>query len=328
MVAEVSVAAVIPLYNGAPFIRESLESVLRQTEPPDEIFVVDDGSTDEGPAIVEEMAATFPITFLRKQNGGQSSARNLGVSKAKSRYIAFLDQDDIWYDDHLAALKVPFREGKIKDLALVYSNLDQIDRSGRLVSRGCLDQVTTPQPKKSLIDCLRHDMFILPSASLIEKAAFVKVGNFDERLSGYEDDDLFLRMFSHGYRSVYIKKSLSKWRIYIGSTSYGKRMSTSRMIYMRKLVEIFPNEPRMDMYWVRDLIAPRFFYLVCSEFINAAKLGDTPRMDQAWADIKEILPLLKPRLRRRVKWVAPFINQLYRGRFMDISRLLLQRAIR
>ena len=78
--AEVLITAVVPLYNGARFIEESLRSVFAQTLPPAEVIVVDDGSTDDGPAIVEGLAREFPIRLLRKENGGQSSARNFGIA--------------------------------------------------------------------------------------------------------------------------------------------------------------------------------------------------------------------------------------------------------
>lgn len=194
----ITVAAVIPLYNGAPFIREALTSVLTQTDPADEIIVVDDGSTDDGDgaAIVREMAKVHPIRLLSKSNGGQGSARNLGIAESHSSHIALLDQDDIWYEDHLAVLKAPFEKRRIRDLGLVYANLDQIDRRGQMMMRYCLNGIPSPHPKRSLLQCLQHDMFILPGASLFSKRAFEAAGRFDERLAGYEDDDLFVRMFS------------------------------------------------------------------------------------------------------------------------------------
>jgi glycosyltransferase involved in cell wall biosynthesis len=148
--ATVTVAAIIPLYNGEAFIRESLESVLAQTEPADEIIVVDDGSTDGGAEIVKEMAARHPIRLISKSNGGIGSARNRGIAEAKSTHIALLDQDDIWYEDHLAVLKRPFLEGERRNLALVYANLDRIDRQGRngipQFSRSCSKQTSEGLP--------------------------------------------------------------------------------------------------------------------------------------------------------------------------------------
>ena len=91
------ITVVIPLYNGRDFIREALDSVLAQTLSPDEIIVVDDGSTDDGPDIVADMALSHSITLLRKANGGQSSARNVGIAHANGDLIALLDQDDAWH---------------------------------------------------------------------------------------------------------------------------------------------------------------------------------------------------------------------------------------
>ena len=97
-----AITAIIPLYNGAEFIEGSLNSVLTQTLPPVKIVVVDDGSADAGPAIVERMARQHNnISLLSKPNGGQSSARNLGAAHAQTPLIALLDQDDIWYPHHL-----------------------------------------------------------------------------------------------------------------------------------------------------------------------------------------------------------------------------------
>ncbi len=95
-----SIAVVIPLYNGSRHIEEALSSVFKQTVPASEIIVVDDGSTDNdaGAAVVERLAKTHSVTLLRKANSGQSSARNLGVRHSNSELIAFLDQDDVWYD--------------------------------------------------------------------------------------------------------------------------------------------------------------------------------------------------------------------------------------
>ena len=101
-----AIVVIIPLYNGARYIEQTLSSVLTQSLPADEIVVVDDGSTDggAGAAIVEEMGEKHPVRLLHKPNGGQSSARNLGVRNSTSDLIAFLDQDDLWYSDHLQLL--------------------------------------------------------------------------------------------------------------------------------------------------------------------------------------------------------------------------------
>ncbi len=322
-----TIAAVIPLYNGAEFIDEALRSVFRQTEPADEIIVVDDGSTDDGPSIVESLAARHPITLLRQPNAGQSSARNMAVKHAHCSHIAFLDQDDVWYEEHLATLKKPFVEAQVRDLALVYGNLDVVDRHGRMVTYSCLDEVNSKHPKTSLRQCLEKDLFILPSASLVVKDAILKVGLFDERLSGYEDDDLFVRIFWAGYRSVYLNIPVTRWRIYGNSSSFSARMAKSRMIYFKKQMETFPDDPALNM-WSQNIISPRFMRLAFAEFVQASRDQDIPTLERAWSDVKEIARTMNRRTRQRTKFLCPVIERLSRGPLTGVARALARYAIR
>ncbi len=89
-----SVSVVIPCYNGAPFLRETLDSVLAQTHAPLEVIVVDDGSTDASAAIAESYGP--PVRVIRQQNQGESVAQNRGIDESQGRWIAFLDSDDVW----------------------------------------------------------------------------------------------------------------------------------------------------------------------------------------------------------------------------------------
>lgn len=324
----ITIAAVIPLYNGAPFVRAALDSVLGQTRPADEVIVVNDGSTDEGPAIVEEIARHHPVRLMHKPNGGQSSARNLAIRETSCSHVALLDQDDIWYEDHLALLQQPFIEGGIRRLGVVYGNLDQIDRNGRLITERCLNFVPTPHPKRSLLECLNHDMFILPGASLVERQAMLDVGLFDERLSGYEDDDLFVRLYSRGVKSHYLDTAVTMWRIYLGSTSFSSRMAQSRMIYFTKLIEAYPDEPRLGLFWRRDVIAPRFAKTLRNEFLEASRSQDWARVACSWEDMKLVTPYMKSRVQTRMKLLGPLVEATFAGRIPSLSRRLLRYALR
>jgi glycosyltransferase involved in cell wall biosynthesis len=303
-----AITTVIPLYNGAEFIKEALDSVLAQTLPPAKIIVVDDGSIDAGPDIVARVAKNHDISLIRKENGGQSSARNLGVAYARTPLIALLDQDDIWYPHHLEELIKPFRQTRYPELGWVYSNLDEIDREGHMIVRACLNTASTIEhPKRTLIGCLATDMFILPTSSLINRRAFDLVGGFDERLSGYEDDDLFLRMFRQGFDNVYLKDALAKWRIFSGSTSYTPRMSRSRMIYLHKLLRTFPSDDWRGTSYARDLLTPRFFPSLLKEYRDAVRQGDLHAVRTAVDDLKVLVPFLPRRSRAVMRALLPIM---------------------
>jgi glycosyltransferase involved in cell wall biosynthesis len=96
----VRVSVIIPLFNKAPYVQRALDSVTAQTFTDFELIVVDDGSTDEGPRIVE--AYNDPrIRLVKQENAGPGAARNRGIADARGEFIAFLDADDEWFPDYL-----------------------------------------------------------------------------------------------------------------------------------------------------------------------------------------------------------------------------------
>jgi glycosyltransferase involved in cell wall biosynthesis len=302
------IATIIPLYNGARFIGRALDSVLDQSLPASEIIVVDDGSTDNGPDIVQRFVKNYPIRLIRKPNGGQSSARNVGVASSNATHIALLDQDDAWYPNHLEELVRPFRESRLRELGWVYSDLDEIDTEGNMVVRSMLRMMPSSHPKRDVFTCLTMDMFVLPSASLISRKAFEAIGGFDENLTGYEDDDLFLRLFRAGYDNVYLDIPLTQWRIHTGSSSYSPRMSESRAIYVRKLLASFPDEPQRRRYFARDCLAPRFFPKLASDYLVALRAREKDGVKATFHNLKFASRLHSTRVRIVMSVVLPFLR--------------------
>jgi glycosyltransferase involved in cell wall biosynthesis len=89
-----TVSVIVPVYNGAKFIAETLETILAQTISPAEVIVVNDGSTDNTPSIVEKFGDS--VTLIHTPNGGQATARNIGASSAYGNWLSFCDADDLW----------------------------------------------------------------------------------------------------------------------------------------------------------------------------------------------------------------------------------------
>lgn len=268
MKKESTVAVIIPFYNGARWIERAVKSVAEQTVMPDEFIVVNDGSKPEERAALEPLAEKYGFRIIDKENGGQGSARNRGVAESASEYLCFLDQDDFYLDNHIEVLidNIPENDRR---LGFIYADLHIADGDGGLIFTSSVKEHSPSNPKKSLIDLLRTDMFVLPSASITTRKAFEAVGGFDPQFMGYEDDDLFLRIFRAGFTNYYVDTPVTVWCIHGESTSYSIRMSRSRFRYFTKLTAAFPDNEDRGLYFFRDCIAPRFGRAFLADAIKA-----------------------------------------------------------
>ena len=181
------ISVIIPTYNRGWILREAIESVLAQDYDKFELIVVDDGSTDDTADI---LAAYNGITVLEQPNLGVSAARNKGVSHSRGTYIAFLDSDDVWLPQKLAAQVDFFR--KSPDVFICQTQETWV-RSGRRVNAGQRHQKQSGMFfERSLERCL-----VSPSAVMMKKRFFEAMGGFDENLPACEDYDLWLRINAH-----------------------------------------------------------------------------------------------------------------------------------
>ncbi|WP_245589126.1 glycosyltransferase family 2 protein [Desulfatirhabdium butyrativorans] len=180
------VTVVIPTWNRARSVVEAIDSVLAQSAAPREILVVDDGSTDDTVAALENYGDTIRVLRL-ENNRGVSAARNRGIEAAAGRYIAFLDSDDLWLSRKLEVQMAYVREHP-------ESRIHQTDeiwiRNGVRVNPGKRHQ----KPEGWIFEPSLHLCLISPSAVMIEKRLFDEVGLFDERFPACEDYDMWLRI--------------------------------------------------------------------------------------------------------------------------------------
>jgi glycosyltransferase involved in cell wall biosynthesis len=265
-----TITAIIPVFNGAAYVAGALDSVLAQTRLPDEILIVNDGSTDDSAEAITAIVArvnTIPITVITQSNAGQSAARNAAIVRATSQLAAFLDQDDRWHPDHLAVLARGFESDP--ELGWTYSDFDEIDGHSKLTTRDYLATHGVPQPKSDVTAYLVRDAMILPTACVVRIAALNAVGGFDPLLSGYEDDDLFLRLFRAGWTCRFEKRSLAQFRVHSVSSSARASFRLSREIYFDKVSAELPDDPRLNRYYVSDLLLPRVLFATLSDYAVA-----------------------------------------------------------
>ncbi len=183
--ARAAVSVIIPTYNRLELLKASLASVAAQTFREYEVIVVDDGSTD---GTADYLAAHWPeVRCLRQENQGAAEARNHGLREVHSEFVAFLDSDDRWEPDFLAATVAELRRSP--ETALVYTNFVSTDENGRVLpghrKRHYAGDVTAR---------LFGSTFIHTSAVVARAHTIRDAGGFDGRLTHNEDYDLWLRL--------------------------------------------------------------------------------------------------------------------------------------
>jgi len=206
------VSAIVAAYNGAAFLRESLDSILAQDWPRLEVIVCDDGSTDDTPAILASYGDRLHV--LRQPNRGVAAARNRAAAEARGDYLAFLDQDDCWEAGMLGAL-VPVLEQR-PELGLVYADSWVTTANGaRRGRRGAF----LSYAEGDVFSRLLHDNFIPIESTVFRTRVFRELGGFDEALRLLEDYELCLRI-SRRWRVAHHPEALARYRIHDGNLSH------------------------------------------------------------------------------------------------------------
>ncbi len=185
-----SISVVIPMYNAEKTIEATLSSITDQDaiEYIKEILVINDGSTDSSPRIVKEYAKRKPslVTLIDKENGGVSSARNMGLKISKGEWIAFCDSDDIWVKDKIRTQVEIIDNNQIDLLGGNY-----LDKPLRVLTK----EITDLHKASTKELCIK--MFPQTSTIVMRKSIYDAIGGFDESMSFYEDGDYLLKIVAH-----------------------------------------------------------------------------------------------------------------------------------
>ena len=205
------ISVIIPVYNGAKTIKETIESVLVQTWQDFEIIVIDDGSTDSTLEVIKSIPDSR-IKLFSYENTGPSASRNRGISHAAGEFIAFLDADDLWKPDKLEAQLKALQD--IPEAVVAYSWTNHIDESGQFLRNGSQIVVNgNAYERLLLVNFFEHG-----SNPLIRKQALLEVGGFDESLRQGEDWEMWLRLAAR-YDFVAVPLPQIFYRVYNKSAS-------------------------------------------------------------------------------------------------------------
>jgi len=198
------VSIIVPVYNGANYMREAIDSALNQTYDNIEVIVINDGSRDGGKTERAALSYGDRIRYFSKHNGGVATALNLGIEKMKGEYFSWLSHDDIYAREKIAH-EVEQLRGHSDRTAVVAEGCKIIDANGTyLYTSNISDRYESKQLENGLF-CLLYGG-INACATLIHKSHFKRVGKFDPSLRTTQDFDLLFRIL-RGQKILFLETS-------------------------------------------------------------------------------------------------------------------------
>lgn len=242
------VSIIIPAYNASNYLAEAIDSALAQTYSNTEIIVVNDGSKDDG--ATEQVALSYgnKIRYFSKENGGSSSALNMGIANMTGEWFSWLSHDDLYAPDKLTKQIENINSLGLKEIELskhiFFSSSELIDGEGNTIrsyKKRYANKIF------SAINSIPHNGYLIAQPTvynfhgcscLVHKSAFEEVGYFDEKLYLINDMDLWFRLYSANYKVHYIPEPLVKGRI------HSKQVSKS--------IGYSYHNPEQDMFWKRS----------------------------------------------------------------------------
>jgi glycosyltransferase involved in cell wall biosynthesis len=208
-----TISVIIPNYNRANLIGETLENLLRQTRAPDEIIVIDDGSTDNSAEVIAAFAPR--VRLIQQANAGPAAARNRGLAEASGDYIQFFDSDDLCSLNKLEAQAAalyatgadlaygPWLQARLEGGVARYPDLP-------------LQQRALPASLSPLAWFLR-DWVIVFQCCMVRRTLLERVGAYRTDLMLGEDAELLFRMFLAGAKAVHVPEALVLYRLHYGA---------------------------------------------------------------------------------------------------------------
>lgn len=278
-----TVSVIIPAYNAARTVKDTIRSAVEQTLRPMEIIVVDDGSTDGTGGAVEAEFGTA-VRLIRQDNAGVAEARNRGIAEARGEYIQFVDSDDMLMPTKLAR---SVEACLAQDADVSYGPARYVAADGVTP----VPMVFPPLPSGDiLLEWLKGTMangtYGVASTMFVRRDALAAVGAFEKSCTPCEDWDMWIRLAAK-YRFAALDEPLVIYRVVPGSlSSHALRMARGRLNTIRRARELPEVQARLSQVILDQLEAGRWHVLG----MRLWESGERSEARRAFATANRLVP--------------------------------------
>ena len=252
-----TVTVLMPVYNGTRYLREAIDSILKQTFEDFEFLIIDDASTDESASVILSYSDERIRFVQNESNVGQVRCQNIGLDLARGQYIARLDQDDSSLATRLQR-QVALIDSDHR-LAVVGTWMSKVDENGHEIDLwlGKVDDYV-----EYLFTSLTNSLPLYHPSVIFRRDAVMQVNGYDESLPYCEDQDLWRRLALAGYEARVIPEPLTRYRIHVEQQSVSKSNIQSDNL-------IFALERFMKEFVDEDAVRPLRLLMTCESILGA-----------------------------------------------------------
>jgi glycosyltransferase involved in cell wall biosynthesis len=305
------VSVIIPCYNGEHFIGDAIKSVLSQSFQEIEVIVVDDGSSDGSGEVIDKYKGDPRVVCLaHEKNLGIPAARNTGIRHSRGKYIAFLDQDDIWRQKKLARQIRFLEEDTNGEIGLIFSDVEMIqDIGGR--KKVWIERAPAGIGGKDRMDVLKALFmrnFIPIVTATVRRECFDTLGLLDETiLSGADDYEFCFRVVMN-YRLAHIEEPLVTRRYHGRNFTDVQKFYPDNLRILGKMIEEVPELAELKNRRLSGLNLKRGNRFLIEGAMEEARKAYKTSWRHERSNIKAFLGML-------ISYCGPLGRALARSRF-------------
>ncbi len=310
------VTIIIPAYNASNFLNEAIDCAINQTYKNVEIIVVNDGSPDEG--ATEKIALSYgnKIRYIKKNNGGVSSALNLAFENMNGEWFSWLSHDDLYYPNKIEK-QVLFLNKLLKeypnkslDKIVLHSATESIDISGKVIKKPYYGDI---EEKEDFLDVVIGNVYNyrLSGCSFLLPSSCIKdIGNFREDIRTVSDVEYWYRLAFNGYQFYCLKDD-----VLVKNRSHGKQVGKNKVaLFEKELNELFVDITKQIIK--HEQCNPKVLVKLYKGYVfrgmheacyyiktNALKQSLSPFEYYIYLPISSLLPTLKGNIRNFARYI-------------------------